>query len=693
MSRAFPLERVRNIGIIAHIDAGKTTVTERILYYTGKTYKLGEVHEGTAVMDWMPQERERGITITAAATTCDWLEHRINIIDTPGHVDFTMEVERSLRVLDGGVVVFDAVAGVEPQSETVWRQANHYHVPRICFINKMDRTGADFWRSVQMIADRLGAKPLPIQVPLGTEASFRGIIDLIEERAWEFADDIDIPPQEVPIPEEYRQAVSQHRETLVEKLAELEDALMARYLEGEFIGADDLRRVLRRATVKGQLVPVLCGSALRNKGITPMLDAVVWYLPSPLDVPAVVGVDPRTGKEVVRQAKDQAPFCALAFKIVSDPFVGKLSYVRVYSGSLSVGDSVYNSTRRSRERVGRLLRMHANHREDITDIQTGDIAGAVGVRSTFTGDTLCSPAHPIVLESIRFPEPVISVAIEPKTKADQDRMGEVLNKLAEEDPTFKRRYDAETGQTIISGMGEVHLEVIVDRMMREFKVGANIGRPRVAYKETITRATRAEGRFVRQTGGHGQYGHVILEIEPLERGQGFKFENKTVGGAVPKEFIRAVGMGIEEAMENGVVGGFPVIDLKATLVDGSYHEVDSSEPAFKMAGAIALREAVEKAHPVVLEPIMKVEVVTPEAFLGDILGDLNTRRGHIEGIEHQGDTQIIHGRVALAEMFGYATDLRSMSQGRATFSMEFDHYEEVPPGLVEELLVKVRGYA
>jgi elongation factor G len=685
MPRTVSINRTRNIGIIAHIDAGKTTVTERILFYTGRTYKMGEVHEGTAVMDWMEQERERGITITAAATTCEWGNHLINIIDTPGHVDFTVEVERSLRVLDGGVVVFDAVHGVEPQSETVWRQADRYRVPRICFVNKMDRVGADLWRTIDMIAERLEARPLPIQIPIGEEANFEGVIDLVEEQAWFFPADRDQAPEVKPVPPEYAEACARHREKLIEKTAEVDHQLMISYVEGRAIGATELKKALRRATLASAATPVLCGSALRNKGIQPLLDAVVDYLPAPDDVPPVVGSNPKTGQSQERRADDGAPFASLAFKIVADPYVGRLAYFRVYSGKAATGSTVFNSTRGERERFGRLLRMHANHREEVEQVYAGDIAAAVGLKNTFTGDTLCDLSHQILLESIRFPEPVISVAIEPKTKEDQDRMGETLGRLTEEDPTFRTRYDSETGQTIISGMGELHLEVIVDRMLREFRVGASVGRPQVAYKETITRSVRVEGRFIRQTGGRGQYGHVWLELEPRERGAGFEFVNKIVGGTIPREFIPDVEAGVKETLDSGALAGYPVIDVRATLVDGSYHPVDSSEIAFRTAGSLATRQALEQGDPILLEPIMKVEVATPEQFFGDVVGDITSRRGHVMGVDARGSTQIVRALVPLAETFGYATDLRSLTQGRATYSMEFDHYEEVPPPLVEKI--------
>ena len=685
------LEKTRNIGIIAHIDAGKTTTTERILYYTGRSYKLGEVHEGTAQMDWMEQERERGITITAAATTAQWRDTRINIIDTPGHVDFTVEVERSLRVLDGGVVVFDAVAGVEPQSETVWRQADRYGVPRICFVNKMDRIGADFWKTVDQIKERLGANPLPVQLPIGRESSFRGIIDLLTLEALTFGDQPDDPIQRGPIPADMVDEVTRHREQVIERVIELNDEQMARYLEGEEISPEEIRATLRRATIAGQLIPVLCGSALKNKGVRPLLDAVVEYLPSPLDVPPVRGMNPKTEDEEERRPSPEEPFSALAFKIVSDPFVGKLAYIRVYSGSLKAGSYVYNATKDERERVGRLLQMHANHREEIQAVEAGDIAAAVGLKATVTGDTLSDPGRPILLEAIRFPEPVIDIAIEPKTKADQDKMGMALARLSEEDPTFRVRSDSETGQTLVSGMGELHLEVIVDRMLREFRVDANVGRPQVAYRETITRPAKAEGRFVRQSGGRGMYGVVVLELEPLEPGSGYDFQNKIVGGVVPREYVPAVEAGVREAMDNGVVANYPMVDVRVSLVDGSYHEVDSNEMAFKMAGSIGFKEAARKASPQVLEPIMRVEVVTPEEFMGDVMGDLNSRRGHIQGMEPRANAQIIKASVPLSEMFGYATELRSATQGRATYSMEFSHYQPVPKQVETGILAKAHA--
>ncbi len=687
-ARRVLLQRTRNIGIIAHIDAGKTTTTERILFYTGKVHRPGEVHEGTATMDWMVQERERGITITAAATTCFWRDHRINIIDTPGHVDFTVEVERSLRVLDGGVVVFDGVQGVEPQSETVWRQADKYRVPRICFINKLDRIGANYVRAIEMIRERLRAQPAAIQWPIGLESEFRGIIDLIEFRAKIYHDDLGQHIEDTEVPPEYVEVAQEWRHKLIEQIVETDEELMLRYLEGEEPTPEELRRALREATIRGQLYPVLCGSALKNKGVQLLLDAIVDYLPSPLDIPPVKGTHPVTGEELTREADDEAPFAALAFKIQSDPHVGRLTYVRVYSGRLHSSSYVYNSTKGERERISRLLRMHANHREEVEWIGAGDICAVIGLKKTFTGDTLCDPDHPILLEPIQFPEPVISVAVEPKTRADQDKLAIALQRLAEEDPTFQVRTDPESGQTIISGMGELHLEVIVDRMQREFKVAANIGRPQVAYKETITRPVRVEGRFVRQTGGRGQYGHVWLELEPLPRGSGFVFEDRIVGGVVPKEYIPAVEAGIREAMQSGGVSGYPVIDLKAVLVDGSYHEVDSSEMAFKIAASMALKEGVRRGNPVILEPIMRVEVVVPEEFTGDVIGDLNARRGRIEGMEMRAGAQVIRAMVPLATMFGYATDLRSMTQGRGTYTMEFDHYAPVPESIAQELMAK-----
>jgi elongation factor G len=697
MPREVPLERIRNIGIIAHIDAGKTTTTERVLFYTGRTYKIGEVHEGTAVMDWMEQERERGITITAAATTAEWKNHRINIIDTPGHVDFTAEVERSLRVLDGGVVVFDAVAGVEPQSETVWRQADKYRVPRICFINKMDRIGADFERTVQMIKDRLGAKPVPIQLPIGSEDRFRGLVDLMANKAVLYLDDQGKREELEEIPADAAERAEQLRQEMIEAIAETDDELTLLYLEGEELSTEELRRALRKATIEGKLVPVLCGAALKNKGVQRMLDAVIDYLPSPLDIPPIAGVRPGQvasddGIEpITRPTDEKAPFAGLVFKIVADPYVGKLAYFRVYSGMLEAGSYVLNTTRNQRERVGRLIQMHANHREEIKEVYAGDIAAMVGPKQSFTGDTISDPDQPILLENIRFPEPVLQLAIEPKTKGDQDKLSVALVRLSEEDPTFRVYTDQETNQTIIAGMGELHLEVLVDRMRREYKVEANQGKPQVAYREAISQPVDVEGRFVRQTGGKGQYGHVKLQLEPLERGKGFEFVNGIIGGAIPKEYVKPVEQGIREAMDTGVVAGYPVVDLKATLYDGSYHEVDSSEMAFKIAGSMALKEGVRKAHPQLLEPIMKVEVTTPEDFLGTVLGDLNSRRGHVEGMEARGNAQVVRAYVPLAAMFGYTTDLRSATQGRATSSMEFAYYQPLPDALAKEIIEKRRG--
>lgn len=687
-----PLEKTRNIGIMAHIDAGKTTTTERILYYTGVTYKIGEVHEGTAVMDWMVQEQERGITITSAATTCFWKDHRINIIDTPGHVDFTIEVERSLRVLDGAVAVFDAVAGVEPQSETVWRQANKYGVPRIAFMNKMDRVGADFFKSVKTMIDRLGANPVPIQIPIGAEDKFRGPIDLVRGKAIYFDDETlgakyvedDIPQELLPMAREYR-------EKMLEALADIDENIMEKFLGGEEITVEEIKKAIRKGTIEMKITPVLCGSAFKNKGVQMLLDAIVDYLPSPLDIPPVRGINPLDDSESVRKASPDEPFAALAFKIMTDPYVGQLTFMRVYSGVLNAGSYVYNSTKGTKERIGRLLRMHANKREEIKEVAAGDIAAAVGLKSTLTGDTLCDEKFPIILESIEFPEPVISVAIEPKTKADQEKLSQSLAKLAQEDPSFKVSFDEETGQTIISGMGELHLEIIVDRLLREFKVGANVGKPQVAYKETIRASAKAEGKFIRQSGGRGQYGHVMIEIEPAEIGKGFEFVNKIVGGTIPREYIPAVEKGIKEAMDSGVLAGYPVVDVKATLYDGSYHEVDSSEMAFKIAGSMAFKEAAKKAKPVLLEPIMSVEVVTPEEYMGDVMGDLNARRGRIQSMEKRGNSQVIRVEVPLSEMFGYATDLRSKTQGRATYTMQFSRYEEVPKNIGDAIIAKVKG--
>ena len=690
VARPFPLEKTRNIGIMAHIDAGKTTTTERILFYTGKVHRIGEVDDGAATMDWMVQEQERGITITSAATTCYWRDYRINIIDTPGHVDFTVEVERSLRVLDGAVAIFCSVGGVEPQSETVWRQADKYGVPRIAYINKMDRTGADFFRSLKMIKDRLGANPVAIQIPVGVEDAFYGVIDLIREKAVLYLDDLGTVSEETAIPADMEELVANYRERLIEAVAEADEDLMMKYLDGEPFTEEEIKRGLRKATLAVKAIPVLCGSSYRNKGVQPLLDAIVDYLPAPTDIPAVSGVNPETGRVDRRAAQDDAPFSALAFKIMADPYIGKLTFFRVYSGWLKSGCYIYNSTKKKRERVGRLLQMHANHREEINEVYAGDIAAAVGLKFTTTGDTLCDEEHPIVLEAMDFPEPVISVAIEPKTKVDQDKMGQALSRLTEEDPTFRVSVDQETGQTIISGMGELHLEIIVDRLLREYKVEANVGRPQVAYRETVTKKARAEGKFIRQSGGRGQYGHVVLEVEPRKPGEGFIFANKVVGGAVPKEFIPAVEAGIREGLESGARAGYPLIDLSVTLVDGSYHEVDSSEMAFKIAAAMALREAVSRAEPVLLEPIMKIEVVTQEEYTGDVIADLNSRRGHIEDIEVRNDGRVIRAFVPLAEMFGYATALRSLTQGRGTYTMQFDHYAEVPQSITDKIIQKYR---
>jgi elongation factor G len=687
-----PLAMVRNIGIMAHIDAGKTTTTERILYYTGRTYKIGEVHDGAAVMDWMAQEQERGITITSAATTCEWRDNRINIIDTPGHVDFTMEVERSLRVLDGAIALFCSVAGVEPQSETVWRQADKYAVPRIAFINKMDRVGADFVRGVQTMVDRLHAHPLVLQLPVGREDQFRGVVDLVRMVAYLFDDDMGVEWEETSIPADMLEEAEAARVHLLEALADRDDHLMMDYLEGHEISVDRLKAAIRQATLAIELTPVLCGSSFKNKGVQMLLDAVVDYLPSPLDVAAVEGIGPRNGETVTRRPDDDEPFSAIAFKIMSDPFVGKLTYFRVYSGTLKAGSYVYNASKDKKERIGRMLQMHANHRDDINEVFAGDIAAAVGLKATTTGDTLCDANHPVVLEAIEFPEPVIFVAIEPKTKADQDRLSDSLMKLAEEDPTFRVRTDEETGQTIIAGMGELHLEIIVDRLLREFKVDANVGRPQVAYREGITKAVlKAEGRFVRQTGGRGQYGHVVIKMEPNEYGAGFTFENKIVGGSVPKEYVPAAQAGMVEAMETGVLAGFPMEDIKVQLIDGSFHEVDSSEMAFKIAGSMAFRDAAKKAHPVLLEPVEDVEVVVPEEYMGDVMGDLNSRRGHISGMELRAGAQVIRANVPLAQMFGYATDVRSMTQGRAVYTMQFSHYAEVPSTIAQEIIAQQGG--
>ena len=686
--KTFPLSKVRNIGFIAHIDAGKTTVTERVLFYTGRTYKIGEVHEGTATMDWMDQERERGITITAAATTAHWRDTRINIIDTPGHVDFTAEVERSLRVLDGGVVVFDAVAGVQPQSETVWRQAERYHVPRMVFVNKMDRVGADFFRTLDSIRDRLKAKLAVTQIPIGAEDAFRGVVDVIDRQAMIFPGD-GSPPEAAEMPTELTEQVEAVREELVERIAETDDDLTMKFLGGEEIGSDELKRALRASTIANRLVPVFMGTALKNKGIQPLLDAVIDYLPSPEDVPAVTGTNPHSEAPEVREPRADEPFSALAFKVVTDPFVGRLVWLRVYSGSMEAGGAVLNCAKGRKDRLGRLVQMHANHREEADKAVTGDIVAAVGLKNTFTGDTLCDASRPIVLETIRFPEPVISVAIEPKSRAEQDKLTESIRKLGEEDPTFQVRQDNDTGQTVISGMGELHLEVLVERMRREHNVDTNVGKPQVAYREAITSSARAEGRFIRQTGGRGQFGHVVIEIEPNERGKGFAFENKIVGGAVPREYIRPTEQGIKQALETGVIAGYPVLDVKVTLIDGSFHPVDSSEMAFKIAGSMAVKEAVRKASPVLLEPIMSVEVVTPGDFLGDILGDLNSRRGRVQNIEGVGDTQAVKASAPLSETFGYATAIRSLTQGRATHTLQFNSYQEIPKAIAAEITGQV----
>jgi len=693
MPREYPLEKTRNIGIMAHIDAGKTTTTERILYYTGRIHRMGEVHEGSATMDFLPQERERGITITSAATTCFWRGHRINIIDTPGHVDFTVEVERSLRVLDGAIALFCAVGGVEPQSETVWRQANKYRVPRIAFVNKMDRVGADFFYVVNMIRERLGANPVPIQLPMGQGELFTGIIDLIKMKAVVYKEEtLGATWEEFDIPRELRDMAVEYRTKMLEAVSEFDDTLLVKYLDGEEISEEEIKLAIRKATLEFKIVPVLCGSAFKNKGIQRLLDAVVDYLPSPLDINngQILGHHPFKDDRVVRLVSDDEKFTALAFKIMTDPYVGKLTFIRIYSGTLKAGSYVYNSTQGKKERVGRILRMHANHREDVEEAYAGDIVALVGLKVTKTGDTLCSEDDPILLEKMDFPEPVISVAIEPKTKADQDKLGEALSKLMDEDPTFRVTVDDETGQTLISGMGELHLEIIVDRLKREFRVEANIGKPQVAYKETIRKKARAEGKFIRQTGGRGQYGHVWIEIEP-NRGKGYEFIDAIVGGVVPKEFIPAVDQGIREAMQNGIIAGYPVVDVKVTLFDGSYHEVDSSDLAFKIAASIAFKEAAKQAEPVLLEPIMEIEVVTPEEYLGDVIGDLNSRRGRIEGINMRKDGQVVKALVPLAEMFGYATRLRSLTQGRAIYTMQFHHYEEVPQQIADIIIEKVKG--
>ncbi len=692
MSQQMPLEKVRNIGIAAHIDAGKTTTTERILFYTGKLHKLGEVHDGTATMDWMAQEQERGITITSAATTCLWRDSRINIIDTPGHVDFTVEVERSLRILDGVVAIFCAKGGVEPQSETVWRQADRYHVPRIAYVNKMDITGADFFNVVRQLQDKLHARALPFQLPIGEEGSFAGVVDLITQKALYYDDNLGTISKEADIPEALREQASDYRDKILETVAEYDDVLMEKYFNGHEISPEECYRALRQATIHHGLVPVLCGSSYRNKGVQPLLDAVIRFLPSPVDVGAVKGFHPVTGQEDFRLPADEAPFCALVFKIAVDPFVGKLAFVRVYSGQLKSGGTVLNAVKQKRQRIGRLLRMHANYREEIKEASTGDILALVGPKEITTGDTLCALDQSIVLENIQFPEPVISVAIEPKTKADQDKMGVSLQQLSEEDPTFHTYTDTDTGQTIISGMGELHLEIIVDRLLREFKVKANVGKPQVAYKETIKGSTLAEGRFVRQSGGRGQYGHVKIELSPSDPGQGFIFENKVVGGSVPKEYIPAVQNGVKEAATNGILAGYPVIDIQVKLLDGSYHEVDSSEMAFRIAGSMALKKALSQAKPVLLEPTMKVEITVPEEYMGDVIGDFTGRRGRILGTDIKTGIHIIRGVAPLSDMFGYATELRSRTQGRGVYNMEFYRYEEVPQGIAQKIITQSVAY-
>ncbi len=690
MPTGFPLEKLRNIGLTAHIDAGKTTTTERILFYTGRVHRMGEVHDGAATMDWMVQEKERGITITSAATTCFWKGFRVNIIDTPGHVDFTMEVERSLRVLDGCIAIFCAKGGVEPQSETVWRQADRYRVPRLAYVNKMDIIGADFYNVLDMIRDRLGARPVAVQIPVGVEDSFKGIVDLVSEKAIFYLDDLGTRSEETEIPDGLRGMVAEYREKMLEAVAEFDEELMEKYLEGGPISPRDVKRAIRRGTLSVKIVPVLCGSSYRNKGVQLLLDAVVDYLPSPLEVPPVVGTGIDRERKIERRPSDDAPFCALAFKIQADPYVGKLCFLRVYSGVLKAGATVVNSSTGRRERVGRILQMHADHREDVQEIRTGDIAAAVGLKGVTTGDTLCT-GEPVLLEAMQFPEPVISVAIEPKTKADQDKMGEALTRLSDEDPTFRTYTDPETGQTIISGMGELHLEIIVDRLLREFKVGANVGRPQVAYKETVLRPASAEGRFVKQTGGRGQYGHVRLEVEPLEDPLGFEFVDAVTGGAVPKEFVPAVEAGVREAMDSGVAAGYPLAGVRVTLVDGSYHEVDSSDLAFKIAGSIAFKNAASKAHPVLMEPVMRVEAVVPEEYLGDVINDLNGRRGQIESVGTRAGAQVVVSRVPLSEMFGYATDLRSKTQGRGAYTMQFLNYQKIPQQVSSGIVARAQG--
>ena len=691
MAREFSLEKTRNIGIMAHIDAGKTTTTERILFYTGITHKIGEVHDGAATMDWMAQEQERGITITSAATTCHWKNHRINIIDTPGHVDFTVEVERSLRVLDGAVAVLTARGGVEPQTETVWRQAEKYNVPRMAYVNKMDITGADFFNVIKMMQERLQANPVAIQLPIGSEDTFEGLIDLVKMEAIVYEDDLGKVADEVAIPDDMKDIADEYREKLLEAVAEEDDELMEKYLGGEEISEDEIKKAIRKATIACKMTPVTCGSSYRNRGVQPMLDAIVDFMPAPVDIPAIKGINPDTGEEDHRDSTDDGPFAALAFKIMAEPYVAKLPFFRVYSGTPSSGTYVFNSTKGKKERIGRILQMHANHRAELDTVYSGDIAAAVGLKDTTTGDTLCDDSKPIVLESMEFPDPVISVAVEPKTKNDQEKMGIALQKLAEEDPTFRVRTDQETGQTIISGMGELHLEIIVDRMLREFKVDCNVGNPQVAYRETIRKSAKAEGKFVRQSGGHGQYGHCWLELTPQEPGEGFTFENKIVGGVIPKEFINPIENGVREAMDNGVIAGYPMVDVKVTVYDGSYHEVDSSEMAFKIAGSMAFRNGAEKANPVLLEPYVKVEVIVPEEYMGDVMGDINSRRGRIEGMEARNGAQVINAFVPLSEMFGYSTDLRSKTQGRGNYSMEVSYYDEVPKNIAEGIIAKNKG--
>ena len=691
MGREFSLEKTRNIGIMAHIDAGKTTTTERILFYTGRVHKIGEVHEGAATMDWMAQEQERGITITSAATTCHWKEHRINIIDTPGHVDFTVEVERSLRVLDGAVAVLTARGGVEPQTETVWRQAEKYNVPRMAYVNKMDITGADFFNVIKMMKERLNANAVAIQLPIGSEDNFQGIVDLVKMDAIIYEDDLGKVADEVGIPEDMQEIAEEYRQKLLDAIAEFDDDLMMKYLEGEEISEAEIKTAIRKATIACKMTPVTCGTSYRNKGVQPMIDAVIDYMPAPTDIAAIKGVNPDDGAEDSRPSSDSEPFSALAFKIMTDPYVGKLAFFRVYSGTLSSGSYVYNSTKGKKERIGRILQMHANHREEITEVYSGDIAAAVGLKDTTTGDTLCDENAPIILESMVFPDPVISVAVEPKTKADQEKMGIALQKLAEEDPTFRVATDHETGQVIISGMGELHLEIIVDRMLREFKVECNVGKPQVAYRETIRKTVKSEGKFVRQSGGRGQYGHCWLELIPQEPGVGFSFENKVVGGAIPKEFINPIEAGIKEAMESGVVAGYPVVDIKAIVYDGSFHDVDSSEMAFKIAGSMAFKSGCQKATPVLLEPYVKVEVIVPEEYMGDVIGDVNARRGRMEGMEARNGAQVINAFVPLSEMFGYSTDLRSKTQGRGNYSMEVAYYDEVPKNISDNIVAKIKG--